>query len=271
MKAFALPTPVGCVPTMGAFHEGHLALMRQARKECASVVVTLFVNPTQFGPNEDLSRYPRQEEVDTRLAESAGVDLLFIPSAEEMYPRRTTRVCVEEVTSLWEGALRPGHFEGVATVVLKLFNIVRPDVAYFGLKDLQQCAVIRRMVEDLDVPISLRFVETVRDSDGLALSSRNTYLSPEARAIAPEIFRSIALAAQAIGQQQDVDMAIERAVAALTAQGIAVEYLSLVDPITMSPIDRLESGCRLIVAARLDGVRLLDNVGINPDASAKIS
>ncbi|HRI42625.1 MAG TPA: pantoate--beta-alanine ligase [Fimbriimonadaceae bacterium] len=271
LRAADLPSPIGCVPTMGAFHEGHLELMRQARKECASVVVTLFVNPTQFGPSEDLSRYPRQEKVDAHLAESAGVDLLFAPSSEEIFPRRTTKVCVEEVSSRWEGPLRPGHFEGVATVVLKLFNIVRPDVAYFGLKDLQQCAVVRRMVEDLDVPISLRFLETVRDSDGLALSSRNAYLSPQARAIAPQIFRSIVLAAQAIGEQQDVDLAIGRAVAALTERGIAVEYLSLVDPITMNPLDRLSPGCRLVVAARLDGVRLLDNVGIEPGANAKVS
>ena len=169
---------VGLVPTMGAFHEGHVALFRAAREECEAVVVSLFVNPTQFGPNEDLSRYPRDESRDAQVAEAAGVDILFSPSVEEMYPDGyATWVDVEQTGA--EGDARPGHFRGVATVCLKLFNIVRPQVAYFGQKDAQQAAVLRRMIRDLDVDLDLRVVPTVRDADGLALSSRNAYLSDE--------------------------------------------------------------------------------------------
>src|SRR5207248_4548036 len=180
MQQVALSHKVGLVPTMGAFHEGHLSLFRAARAECATVVVSLFVNPAQFGANEDLARYPRDEERDARLAEDAGVDVLFTPSAEQMYPEGFA-TWVDVAATGGEAVARPGHFRGVATVCLKLFNLVRADVAYFGQKDAQQAAVLRRMVRDLNVPVDLRVLPTVRDEDGLALSSRNAYLSPEER------------------------------------------------------------------------------------------
>ena len=183
---------VGLVPTMGAFHEGHLSLFRAAREECDLVVVSLFVNPAQFGPEEDLDRYPRDEEGDTRLADDVGVDILFVPAPDEIYPPGfQTWVDVEELGSILEGEFRPGHFRGVATVCLKLFNLVRPDRAYFGQKDAQQAAVIRQMVRDLGLEIEVRVCPTVRDPDGLALSSRNAYLSPEERQRALSLPRAL--------------------------------------------------------------------------------
>jgi pantoate--beta-alanine ligase len=184
---------VGLVPTMGAFHEGHLALFRAARAENDLVVASLFVNPAQFGANEDLATYPRDEERDARVAEETGVDILFAPDANELYPPGfQTWVEVEELGSRLEGEHRPGHFRGVATVCLKLFNIVRPDRAYFGQKDAQQVAVVKRMVRDLDHEVQIRVVPTVRDSDGLALSSRNAHLSPEERELALTLPRALA-------------------------------------------------------------------------------
>ncbi len=179
---------VGFVPTMGALHEGHLSLMRQAKAECGFCVASIFVNPTQFGPNEDFNKYPRDEARDFELAESAGVDAVFCPTVEEVYSGSCTTVRVSGVADRWEGPLRPGHFEGVATVVHKLFGMVRPQVAYFGLKDFQQCRVIAKMVSDLYLPVELVFCETIREPDGLAMSSRNRYLSPEERVIAPKIY-----------------------------------------------------------------------------------
>jgi pantoate--beta-alanine ligase len=184
---------LGLVPTMGAFHDGHLSLFRAARAESDAVVVSLFVNPAQFAPGEDLDSYPRDEERDLRLAEEAGVDVLFCPGADEVFPPGfQTWVDVERLGRGLEGDARPGHFRGVATVCLKLFNLVRPDRAYFGQKDAQQAAVIRRMVADLNVPVEIRVLPTVRDEDGLALSSRNTYLSPEERARALALPRALA-------------------------------------------------------------------------------
>jgi pantoate--beta-alanine ligase len=183
---------LGLVPTMGAFHEGHLSLFRAARDENDLVVVSLFVNPAQFAPGEDLERYPRDEELDAGLADEAGVDVLFVPDSEEIYPPGfQTWVDVEELGSILEGEHRPGHFRGVATVCLKLFNLVRPDRAYFGQKDAQQAAVIRRMTRDLAVPVEIRVCPTVRDEDGLALSSRNAYLSPEEREAALALPRAL--------------------------------------------------------------------------------
>ena len=184
---------IGLVPTMGAFHEGHLSLFAAARKENEVVVVSLFVNPAQFGPGEDLGHYPRDEERDTQLAEEAGVDILFAPTAEELYPEGyETWVDVEELGRRLEGEFRPGHFRGVATVCLKLFNIVRPDRAYFGQKDAQQAAVVKRMVRDLNLDLEIRVLPTVRDEDGLALSTRNAYLSPEDREAALALPRALA-------------------------------------------------------------------------------
>ena len=196
----------GLVPTMGAFHEGHLSLFRAARAENDTVVVSLFVNPTQFGPGEDLDRYPRDEDRDARLAEEAGVDVLFTPTAEEIYPSGfQTWVEVEELGRTLEGKHRPGHFRAVATVCLKLFNLVRPDRAYFGQKDAQQAAVIKQMVRDLAVPVEIRVCPTVRDEDGLALSSRNAYLSPEEREAALALPRALQARDRALLDRLEVD------------------------------------------------------------------
>jgi pantoate--beta-alanine ligase len=236
---------VGLVPTMGAFHEGHLALLRAAREECDAVVVSLFVNPTQFGATEDLSRYPRDETRDAELAEVEGVDVLFIPSVEEMYPNGyATWVDVEETGT--EGAARPGHFRGVATVCLKLFNIVRPQVAYFGQKDAQQAAVLRRMIRDLDVDLDLRVLPTVRDSDGLALSSRNAYLSEEER------HRALALPrALEAGRSAHVKGSDPVAAARAALNGVVPEYMEVLD---------LGDVTVLATAACIGATRLIDNI-----------
>jgi pantoate--beta-alanine ligase len=236
---------VGLVPTMGAFHEGHLALFRAAREDCEAVVVSLFVNPTQFGTNEDLSRYPRDEARDAKLAEAAGVDILFAPAIEEMYPDRyATWVDVEETGA--EGNARPGHFRGVATVCLKLFNIVRPQVAYFGQKDAQQAAVLRRMIRDLDVDLNLRVVPTVRDVDGLALSSRNAYLSEEQRHQALALPRALEAGRSAHVAGSDPVAAARHAL-----NGLEPEYVELLD---------LDGVTLLAAAARVGSTRLIDNV-----------
>jgi pantoate--beta-alanine ligase len=235
----------GLVPTMGAFHEGHLSLMRAARVECELVVVSLFVNPAQFGAHEDLDSYPRDEERDARLAAEAGVDLLFVPSAQEMYPEGFgTWVDVEE--SGGEADARPGHFRGVATVCLKLFNIVRPDVAFFGQKDAQQVEVLRRMVRDLKVGVHLRVLPTVRDADGLALSSRNTYLSPSERVQALALPRALEAGRSAHVQGSD-PVAAARA----GLNGLEPDYVELL---------RVGDATVLAAAARVGSTRLIDNV-----------
>jgi len=236
---------VGLVPTMGAFHEGHLALFRAAREDCEAVVVSLFVNPTQFGTNEDLSRYPRDEARDAKLAEAAGIDILFAPSIDEMYPEGyATWVDVEETGG--EGAARPGHFRGVATVCLKLFNIVRPRVAYFGQKDAQQAAVLRRMIRDLDVELVLRVMPTVRDVDGLALSSRNAYLSEQERHQALALPRALEIGRSAHAEGSDPVAAARAAL-----NGLEPEYVELLD---------LDGVTLLAAAARVGSTRLIDNV-----------
>lgn len=254
-------TKVGLVPTMGAFHDGHLELMRQAKMRCDQVLVTLFVNPLQFGPKEDFSRYPRDEERDFRLAESVGVDAIFAPSRDELLPRSTTEVSVAEVSQYWEGSLRPGHFVGVATIVLKLFNLVRPEFAFFGLKDLQQCAVIRRMVEDLNVPLSLEWVEVVRDFDGLALSSRNVYLSVEERERAVEFPRTLFEIQDqlTLGKRLNRQLLLN-AKSKLESLGILVDYLTAVDFDTLCESEIVRSSDRLMGAVRIGNVRLLDNI-----------
>lgn len=250
---------------MGAFHEGHLELMRQARQASAMVAVSLFVNPTQFGPNEDLARYPRQEEKDLAMAESVGVDLVFAPSVGEMYEDCVTRVRVEGPALGWEGDRRPGHFEGVATVVLKLFNLFQPRSAFFGLKDLQQCAVIRQMVKDLDVPIRLHFVETVREPDGLALSSRNAYLTDEQRRVAPQLHRILVDCASGLKRCEDShaaawDEVLMLSSTRLQSEGFDVEYVAAVDAYTMQAARHKSDRLRVIGAAKLGSVRLIDNV-----------
>jgi pantoate--beta-alanine ligase len=249
-----LPGGIGLVPTMGAFHAGHLALIAAARAENEVVVVSLFVNPSQFGPQEDLKRYPRDEAADEGSATEAGVDLLFAPSAGEMYPDGfQTWVEVQDLGATLEGEARPGHFRGVATVCLKLFNIVQPQRAYFGQKDAQQAAVIRRVVRDLDVPLEIRVVRTVRDPDGLALSSRNVYLSPDERERALALPRALEAGRQAWRNGADPVAATCRGL-----EGLDVDYVSVAD------LD----GPTLAAAVRIGQTRLIDNVRLEEEASS---
>jgi len=259
----SLPRPLGIVPTMGALHEGHLALIDAARRECATVGISIFVNPTQFGPGEDFSKYPRDENRDVALATARGADVAFCPTVDEIYAGASTFVTVENVSDGYEGAIRPGHFRGVATVVAKLFHIFSPDAAYFGWKDLQQCAVIRRMIEDLKMPIQLRLVETVRGPGGLALSSRNAYLTDEARQEATLIYQTLAEARRLIGQDSaQMETVLRSSIQALEGNGMTVDYFDLVDANTMKPLREIRPTARLTTAVRKDGVRLLDNIPI---------
>jgi len=255
---------IGFVPTMGFLHEGHLSLIDVAREAGADfIVVSIFVNPTQFGPNEDLSRYPRNEAGDRALLEGKDVDLLFLPPVEVMYPPGSqTVVHVGGVSKPLEGERRPGHFDGVATVVLKLFDIVQADVAAFGRKDAQQCAVIERMVRDLDVPVRLLFGETVRESDGLAMSSRNSYLSPEERRLAPVLHRALRAGGEAVRRNiHDVD-AVELLMRKIAAEtdGVDVDYLVLVDPETFERPADFHRHLLLAGAVRIGKTRLIDNI-----------
>jgi pantoate--beta-alanine ligase len=259
--------PVGLVPTMGALHEGHLALLERARAECATVVMSLFVNPTQFAPGEDLRSYPRSEDGDARLAAAAGVDVVFAPAAPEMYPDGfATTVHVAGVSEHLEGAARgSSHFDGVATVVAKLLNIVGPQVAYFGQKDAQQALVIRRLVRDLDMPVLIEVCPTVRAGDGLALSSRNAYLSDSERVRATALQRGLAAAAAVIAAgERDADAALTPAREELAAAEIETEYLEISDPETLAPVARIEGPVLIAVAARVGGARLIDNVIATP-------
>jgi pantoate--beta-alanine ligase len=260
---------IGLVPTMGYLHEGHLSLLRAARAECDLVVMSLFVNPTQFGPGEDLDRYPRDEERDLRLATEAGVDFVYAPPVEDVYPEGfATYVAVEgNLTGVLDGdpsRRGPEHFRGVTTVVAKLFNSVGPDVAYFGQKDAQQVAVIRRMVSDLDFPLRIEVLPTVREPDGLAMSSRNAYLEPSERQRATALSRAL-VAAEASAPARGLSVALEAARAELSAAGIEPEYLEARDAEDLSPVTELGSRPVLIaVAARVGGARLIDNVLIEP-------
>lgn len=252
---------VGFVPTMGAFHDGHLSLMRTAKNDCGYCVASLFVNPTQFGPNEDFAKYPRNEERDFELAESAGVDAIFAPDREEVYRDSETMVKVSGVADGFEGAIRPGHFDGVATVVAKLFGMVRPSDAYFGLKDYQQCRVIASMVKDLFIPVSLHFRDTVRESNGLAMSSRNAYLLGEERDKAAEIYRTLVFVKDHICSGKEIQQAVEEGKARLTGFGFDVQYLAAVNN-HMRAIEKSEPDSRLVVAAKLGSVRLIDNIAL---------
>jgi pantoate--beta-alanine ligase len=245
---------------MGAFHEGHLQLMQTARANCDHVVVSLFVNPTQFGKGEDFDRYPRDLERDSRMAAAVGVDVMFCPDVTEIYPRETSVVRVPEVTQRYEGEQRPGHFDGVSTIVCKLFNIVRPHVAYFGLKDLQQCAVIERMVRDLNMNLSISLQATVREADGLALSSRNVYLTREERAVAPQLHQQLKLAASRIRQGSTTETVLSEAVAVLSTVGFEVAYFDLIDRSTFAPVCCAAEGTAIIAAAKLGTTRLIDNI-----------
>jgi pantoate--beta-alanine ligase len=255
---------IGFVPTMGALHEGHLSLVRLARKESGFVVVSIFVNPLQFAPGEDFSRYPRPEERDLALVEGEGVDAVYLPAARDLYPPGfSTAVEVSGVSEGGEGAARPGHFRGVATVVAKLFLHVAPDVAVFGRKDLQQVAVIRRMVRDLDFPVRVIAGETVREPDGLAMSSRNAYLSGAERELAASLPRALFRAGDAAARGERVAAALaESARRELEAAGLAVDYVQVVDPDTMRPVADANPGSAIAAAVRVGKTRLIDNVPI---------
>ena len=263
---------IGLVPTMGCFHDGHLSLMRQAREDCDLVVVSLFVNLTQFGPSEDLDAYPRDEDSDTRLASLEGVDVLWMPSAEEMYPEGFGTVV--EVDAVLTGVLDgeperrgPSHFRGVTTVVAKLFNCVQPDVAYFGRKDAQQAVVIERMTRDLDFPIEIEVLPTAREADGLAMSSRNVYLDEADRERARAISRALRAAEMAAhAGETSAEALVQRATNELRNAGIDPEYVEARDASDLSPVSELNGRPVLLaVAAQVGGARLIDNVVINPD------
>ena len=261
---------IGLVPTMGAFHEGHLALMRQARQECDVLVVSLFVNPAQFNDPADLEAYPRDSERDSGLAEEAGVDYLFAPALEEIYPRGfATTVSVAGITDTLEGAHRGrGHFDGVATVVTKLLNIVGPDVAYFGQKDAQQALVIKRLVEDLDMPVRIEVCPTVRDADGLALSSRNRRLTGQDRERALALSRALTSVRQAAAAgERDPAAARASALTELARSGVEPEYLELVAPDTLQPVSSLAGEVLAVVAAEVGTTRLIDNQLITDNGS----
>jgi pantoate--beta-alanine ligase len=252
------------VPTMGALHSGHLKLITEASRVADRVAATIFVNPLQFGANEDLDRYPRQEEKDTAMLEEAGCDLLWLPQPGEFYPAGfATTVSVKGVSDRWEGEARPGHFDGVATVVAKLLCAVRPDIALFGEKDFQQLAVIRRMALDLQLGIEILGVPTVRDEDGLALSSRNAYLSPEERSNAVELPRALNEAAEAISSGVLVSEALAAAKARLTRAGFSrIDYVALVNALTLEPLEQAGGPMRLIAAALIGRTRLIDNIAV---------
>ena len=260
----ACPRPLGLVPTMGALHEGHLALVRRARLENATVVVSIFVNPTQFGPQEDLSTYPRDMERDLALLESEGVDLVYAPTPEEVYPPGfDTWIEPGALANRLEGEARPGHFRGVATVVAKLFNVIGPDRAYFGQKDGQQLAVIRQLVRDLNMAVEIVAVPTVRDADGLALSSRNAYLTPEERQAAPVVYRALSEAQQLWeGGERNAGKLREAVRQILESEPLlqGIDYVSVADGETLAELERLEGPAMVSTAVRLGRTRLIDNV-----------
>jgi pantoate--beta-alanine ligase len=257
-----LEAPVGFVPTMGYLHEGHLSLVRRARDECASVLASIFVNPTQFGPNEDLSSYPRDLKRDLHLLEEAGADLVWTPTPEIMYPPGfQTWVTVEGLTQPLEGAVRPGHFRGVTTVVAKLFNAVQPQKAYFGQKDAQQAAVIQRMTRDLDFPIEIIICPTVREADGLAMSSRNSYLSPEERQAATVLFRALSAAQAACTNGERKAEALRQIVREMVANEplAQLQYVSCADFDTLQEVEEITGKTLLSMAVFVGKTRLIDN------------
>ena len=261
---------VGVVLTMGALHEGHLALVRTARAENRHLIATVFVNPLQFGPHEDLARYPRPFERDAALLAGAGVDLLFHPRVEELYPPGfATTIEVGGPTAPLEGATRPGHFRGVATVVAKFFNILQPGRAYFGQKDAQQVATLRRLVADLNLPVELRVVPTVREPDGLAMSSRNAYLSSPERAAAPTLYRALDAARQHWLTGERGGDVLRRLVRETVAAEplLALEYVDVVDPSTFGSLDQAGPGALIVLAARCGPARLIDNIVLEPAGS----
>jgi pantoate--beta-alanine ligase len=258
---------VGLVPTMGAFHDGHLELMRRARERSGFVIVSLFVNPTQFNDAADLNRYPRDETRDAELARSVGVDVLFAPTADEVYPSGfATSVQVAGLSDPLEGTMRgPGHFRGVATVVTKLLNMAQPDDAYFGQKDAQQALIIRRLVRDLDIPMHIEICPTVREPDGLAMSSRNVRLDETSRRRAPSLARALRAVEAAVAEgEHDAGRALAAGEAILAEAGIAPEYFAAVSSDTLEPVARITGETLVAIAANVGGVRLIDNVLVHP-------
>ena len=262
---------LGLVPTMGALHEGHLSLVRAAKAKSEVVAVSIFVNPTQFGPNEDFARYPRDLEKDCELLGREGVDIVFAPDAEEMYPERsrsepTTWVTVEGLSDRLCGKSRPGHFRGVATVVAKLFHIVEPDVAFFGQKDGAQVAVIKRMVRDLNIPVQIQVCPIVRESDGLALSSRNAYLRPDERKMALVLHASLQRAQKVFddGERDATKMAAEAKKAFVWQPAVKLDYFEIVDPETLESIAEIKKQSLVAVAAFVGNTRLIDNILLEP-------
>jgi pantoate--beta-alanine ligase len=254
---------VGFVPTMGALHSGHMSLIRAARRENDKVVVSIFVNPTQFGPAEDYQRYPRTFRQDALSCRREGVDIIFVPEAKEMFPAGyKTFVTVEDLSQLMCGRFRPGHFRGVATVVAKLFNIVQPDIAYFGQKDAQQAVVIRKMVDDLNLPIKMRVLPTMREKDGLAMSSRNTCLSAQERRDALVLFRALQLAKLLIQHgQKDAARIIQRMKELIRKKKSAkIDYAAIVDANTLVPLRKITAKCLIALAVRVGKTRLIDNI-----------
>jgi pantoate--beta-alanine ligase len=261
---FGTTEALGLVPTMGALHEGHRSLVRAARSRCRAVAVSIFVNPTQFAPGEDLDRYPRTFSQDCAMLESEGVDLLFAPGPSEMYPSGSAGTFVEVpgISARLDGVARPSHFRGVATVVTKLFNITLPDLAFFGQKDAAQVAVLRAMVRDLNLPVTLVACPTVREADGLALSSRNQYLSPSERTEALALFRALSDAEAAARNGEINAQKLRHVMEEMLnrSTGLQPEYVEVVDPDTLLPLQDIRSGALLAVAARVGRTRLIDNV-----------
>ena len=255
---------IGFVPTMGNLHEGHLTLVRAAKKICDVVVVSIFVNPIQFGAGEDFDSYPRTLEQDSRLLADVGCDIIFAPSVDQMYGKqpRLTNISVGQITNDLCGQSRPGHFDGVAVVVTKLFNIVQPDYAFFGQKDYQQLAVIRQLVQDLNIPLEVIGVPIVRAADGLALSSRNGYLSEEQRSIAPKIYQLLKQAEVGLGEGQSLSQVLANISTELTRAGFVVDYVEARQP-NLQPIEEFDRDLVLFIAAKLGSTRLIDNLHIN--------
>jgi len=259
---------IGLVPTMGALHDGHLSLVRASREECDYTVVSIYVNPSQFGPSEDLEQYPRTLEADLDALAEYETPLVFAPTNDEVYPDGyATWVEVGSVAEPLEGECRPGHFRGVATIVLKLFNMVQPDVAYFGQKDYQQAQVIRRMVEDLNVPIAIRVCPIVREPDGLAMSSRNAYLSPAERHRALVLWNSLCLASELVaGGERDAAVVAERMRdVILSAEDARIDYVALVDPDTLAPVEAIRGRTLAVLAVHVGQTRLIDNRLLEPE------
>ena len=264
-KALRAKGSLALVPTMGALHAGHMALIAEARARAGIVAASIFVNPTQFGANEDLDRYPRREQEDAAMLREAGCDLLWLPGMKDIYPDGfATTVSVGGLSRRWEGEVRPGHFDGVATVVAKLLLALRPDLALFGEKDFQQLAVIRRMASDLNLGIEIHGVTTVRDPDGLALSSRNAYLSADERDRAIALPQALRTAAESIRSGSDIAEALENGRAALLHAGFSrIDYFALVDSATLEPIDHPGPSMRLLAAAVIGTTRLIDNIAVS--------